>query len=740
MNRNPYKYNGALDPLSDELVCAPRSAEIKRVINGLLRGDYWAILGPDQIGKTTFLRQVKNGFPNAHYIYYDLSVSQKSEKDFYRSLMQSFLTEIPSEPIEISDESWQDAEPVFSFLEFLKKFKPNNDLGKIVLLFDEIDSLPSLKTFLQAWRKVYHDRYHKKELKRYSIILTGSASLISLTIGPNSPFNIADTLYLNDISLEESEELIQKPLEHLNINIEEKAKQKLLSQISGHPQLLQHACHLLVGKAVASNMSIAEKDVEDALRILFKTNTILETLIGTIKDEDKLEKLLESILKGEKKTYHPYKAFSMAGAGAVVEDGKGFCKIRNNLYERFLLDHFGLGGLITKESETCYLNENVKNPLPFALKQLKVKNYYGINNAELSKLPADAQWIFITGFNAFGKSAVLQALVIGLFGPKDENTILTGDQVNCEIGVEVYSNGGNLINNVENDSKVPGFNQCKNFAAYGPSRLEIQSPETQNIIKIKSSQTYSLFNTDGIQLNVELELLLNKTDSKFDIVRQALLHVLHNIADIELRKRKEGKEEKDAVYYSEEESGEEQEKYEPIPFRKLAAGHKSIVAMVGDILIRLYRHQPNVTDTKDLQGIVIIDELDVHLHPKWLRELPKLLSDVFPSVQFIVSTHSVIPFLGAPEKSVFLKVNRNKKEGITIDRLNIDVKELLPNTILTSPIFDMDEIANIHLKNLDNVRTEDRYKKIVDVDDMRKTLKALEESEEDFPEDLFEKG
>jgi len=86
----------------------------------------------------------------------------------------------------------------------------------------------------------------------------------------------------------------------------------------------------------------------------------------------------------------------------------------------------------------------------------------------------------------------------------------------------------------------------------------------------------------------------------------------------------------------------------------------------------------------------LIDELDLHLHPKWQRKLPKLLSNVFPNIQFIASTHSVIPFLGAPENSVFLKVNRSQAQGITIERIDIDISNLLPNSLLTSPLFDLE--------------------------------------------------
>jgi predicted ATP-binding protein involved in virulence len=159
--------------------------------------------------------------------------------------------------------------------------------------------------------------------------------------------------------------------------------------------------------------------------------------------------------------------------------------------------------------------------------------------------------------------------------------------------------------------------------------------------------------------------------------------------------------------------------------------------MVGDIMIRLFNQQPEVQNTEDLGGLVIIDELDLHLHPKWLRQLPTLLSEVLPNVQFIVSTHSEIPFLGAPKNSVFLKVNRNKDEGIQIERLEVEVKNLLPNSLLTSSIFDLQDIFNKY-KDINEVRTEDFYKDIIESGKLKEKLKVFEESDMDFPDHLFE--
>jgi predicted ATP-binding protein involved in virulence len=142
--------------------------------------------------------------------------------------------------------------------------------------------------------------------------------------------------------------------------------------------------------------------------------------------------------------------------------------------------------------------------------------------------------------------------------------------------------------------------------------------------------------------------------------------------------------------YIEKEPVEDDINYNPVNFYQLASGFRSIIAMVGDMMIRLFKSQPTIIEPSELAGIVIIDELDLHWHPKMQREIPKLLSSIFPKVQFIASTHSLVPLLGAPENSVLLKVNRTREDGITVEKVDIDFQALSADTMLRD-IFDLEK-------------------------------------------------
>ena len=126
------------------------------------------------------------------------------------------------------------------------------------------------------------------------------------------------------------------------------------------------------------------------------------------------------------------------------------------------------------------------------------------------------------------------------------------------------------------------------------------------------------------------------------------------------------------------------------------------------------------------------------LHPKWQLKFPALLSRAFPKVQFIVSTHSVIPLMGAPEGSIFLKVSRDITKGTKVDKIDIDIANLLPNSILTSPLFDLESILSGQNKDFSELWTEDSFKEIERQKERDKHLASYKEKEIQIPKEFFD--
>ncbi len=401
--------------------------------------------------------------------------------------------------------------------------------------------------------------------------------------------------------------------------------------------------------------------------------------------------------------------------------------VRNALmfyaYHFLKIEHF-LSDKILIDKESVLWFRIYENVLPFAIKQFKAYDFHGLKDVSLENFNTDAKWIFITGENSYGKSTLLQAIATAL---TQEIADTNRGNSREKLAIELKSrNNFQIFNHWDRRN----FNHFKYLACYGPSRLLLQTDRSQNEVDEKSSTTYHLFNPDGILLNIEFELFkwFYKKDERFGKVISIFKQLIPNLQDIVL-------DEKDDKIYYIEKDGQER-----LLFNQLASGYRSLIAMVGDMMIRLFKTQENITNPNDLAGIVLIDELDLHWHPKWQHRLPTILSDIFPNVQFVATTHSAIPLLGAPKNSIFIKVTRNLAEGITAEKVDIDMTNLLPNHVLTSELFDMDidDIKAIANGNINQIRTEDTMQEVKENMDIDKRLKEFELSNASFPDNLFD--
>ncbi|TYC14803.1 AAA family ATPase [Bizionia gelidisalsuginis] len=97
-----------------------------------------------------------------------------------------------------------------------------------------------------------------------------------------------------------------------------------------------------------------------------------------------------------------------------------------------------------------------------------------------------------------------------------------------------------------------------------------------------------------------------------------------------------------------------------LPFNMLSDGTRNFFAIVADIAFKCVTLNPHLQENAltETKGIVLIDELDLHLHPEWQRKIVHVLKDTFPDIQFIVTTHS--PFIiqeTGEEELIVLKEN-----------------------------------------------------------------------------------
>ncbi len=91
----------------------------------------------------------------------------------------------------------------------------------------------------------------------------------------------------------------------------------------------------------------------------------------------------------------------------------------------------------------------------------------------------------------------------------------------------------------------------------------------------------------------------------------------------------------------------------------LSEGEKMLIQLIADITRRLTLANPSLDNPLEGTGIILIDEIELHLHPKWQRNILPALTKTFPNIQFIVTTHSPQIVSSVSNKSVFvLKDNK----------------------------------------------------------------------------------
>jgi predicted ATP-binding protein involved in virulence len=187
------------------------------------------------------------------------------------------------------------------------------------------------------------------------------------------------------------------------------------------------------------------------------------------------------------------------------------------------------------------------------------------------------------------------------------------------------------------------------FVFYGTDRGYIKSPSEEIKIDRKFEPHRALDNSLEGKVDFETtfewffqkqheELLLQKLRQDFEItlgdleaVRRAISGVIDGASEpiIELNPPR-------FVVSLDLQNGEK----ERLTLTELSGGYRTMLALVADLARRMAQANPSLEDPLQSEAIVLIDEIDLHLHPAWQQRVLQDLQRVFPNTQFIVSTHS----------------------------------------------------------------------------------------------------
>lgn len=314
------------------------------------------------------------------------------------------------------------------------------------------------------------------------------------------------------------------------------------------------------------------------------------------------------------------------------------------------------------------------------IKSIEIKDFYSIKNINLENLD-DKKEIYILGENGDGKSLFLQALTVGLKGVEEGDVFnLVKSQKDYELKIEDSNN--NIYDSKENI--------YKNLFAYGANR--------NNNCQMKEDEAgyLTLFHPSWDLKNpIEWLKYLDHTEKSgktnivsVEIAKKLLQELLNSDVQIDITP--------ETVTFK--------EKGSLVTFEQLSAGYKGVITIITDLLVRLSENQPNVVSIHKFKGIVLIDEVELHLHPKWKYNFVKRLRDIFPNIQFIMTTHSPTVLLGASKEAVFYKIY--KEDGEVKISNQMPNEGYTNNSLISSPLFDLETITS---RDYDKTISSDDY-------------------------------
>ena len=226
---------------------------------------------------------------------------------------------------------------------------------------------------------------------------------------------------------------------------------------------------------------------------------------------------------------------------------------------------------------------------------------------------------------------------------------------------------------------------------YGASRLMSYNQLAKSELKSENSET--LFDDDARLFNAEewlLQLHLSaksSTDDELkefftqrrDIVRKVLIELLPEIKDIqfpEITKENYTTTLRFLTSFN-----------RWVTIHQLSLGYKTMVAWIVDLAKHLFDRYRDRLNPLAEPAIVLVDEIDLHMHPKWQRKIFDYLSEKFPKTQFIVTAHSPLIVQSAP-KDANIVLLRREGDHVVIDNDIQSVHNWRVDQILNSELFD----------------------------------------------------
>ncbi|MEK1888215.1 MAG: AAA family ATPase [Phyllobacterium sp.] len=289
-----------------------------------------------------------------------------------------------------------------------------------------------------------------------------------------------------------------------------------------------------------------------------------------------------------------------------------------------------------------------------------------------------APWLMLLGENASGKSSFLQAVALALAGAEEASRItrpskiISAGRARGQVTLKFWDNSAPVeLRFDKSDAHFEGTRRPSAIVlGYGSVRYPDPRVRDTTTFESRFARISNLIRPIA-RMRLHRSWLRDLPSEQFDIVGRVLKEILP-IEQEALLLRRQGR-----VFFRSNEH--------IASLTEMSAGYQAIVAVCLDIMRLLFEWWETL---QSATAIVIIDEIDAHLHPRWKMRIVGALRTCFPLVQFIASTHDPLVLRGLRNGEVAL-MERNDEGAVIANRDLPPVEGMLVDDLLVSRHFGL---------------------------------------------------
>jgi predicted ATPase len=345
------------------------------------------------------------------------------------------------------------------------------------------------------------------------------------------------------------------------------------------------------------------------------------------------------------------------------------------------------------------------------------------NGARSSRAkPSPRKWTLILGENGSGKSSILRSIALVLAGSESLSELLVQPdswvrigQESCSIEAELVTAQGEertislkwerdqTIRDIfsHNQEAMDQLDAALKHAArnyftvgYGASRRltsrRSSSTSALDVYSHSRSQSVStLFSNDAVLNPLDtwaMDLEYRRSKGGLEIVRSTLRDLLPGVTLSRI-----DRENRQLLFDTPD--GE-------LPLDQLSDGYQNMAAWCGDLLYRITETYQDYRRPLSARGLLLIDEIDLHLHPSWQRVLRDFLDQKLPNFQIVATTHSPLTAQQASAGELYFLQRDSEKGSAELEAYAGSPNMLLPHQLLLSPAFNIPSIQSREVEEM----------------------------------------